>query len=143
MDKHIIENEIPKGEKEDIGSGLDDFEIMQTLGKGSYGFVSKVKSKKNQKIYAMKMIDLDLVNDQKEIDLLMNEIKIIQGLNSPHIVKYYCHFKIGNKIYILMEYINNGDIKGYIQANSSMSKTISEQEIWELLYQTLSGLTYI
>ena len=143
MDKHIIENEIPKGEKEDIGSGLDDFEIMQTLGKGSYGFVSKVKSKKNQKIYAMKMIDLDLVNDQKEIDLLMNEIKIIQGLNSPHIVKYYCHFKIGNKIYILMEYINNGDIKGYIQANSSMSKTISEQEIWELMYQCVSGIYYI
>lgn len=97
MDKHIIENEIPRGEMEDIGNSLDDFEIMQTLGKGSYGFVSKVKSRKNQKIYAMKMIDLELVNDQQEIDLLMNEIKIIQNLNSPHIVKYYCNFQIGKK----------------------------------------------
>ena len=58
MEKHIIENEIDKGEQENIGTGLDDFEILQTLGKGSYGFVSKVKSKKNQKIYALKMIDL-------------------------------------------------------------------------------------
>ena len=143
MDNHIVENEIPRGEAEDIGNTLDDFEIMQTLGKGSYGFVSKVKSKKNQKIYAMKMIDLELVNDQQEIDLLMNEIKIIQSLNSPHIVKYYCNFKIGQKIYILMEYINNGDIKGYIQANSSMQKAISEPEIWELMYQCVSGICYI
>lgn len=143
MDKHIIENEIPRGEMEDIGNSLDDFEIMQTLGKGSYGFVSKVKSRKNQKIYAMKMIDLELVNDQQEIDLLMNEIKIIQNLNSPHIVKYYCNFQIGKKIYILMEYINNGDIKGYIQANSSMQKAISEPEIWELMYQCVSGICYI
>ena len=143
MEKHIIENEIPKGMQEDIGNSLDDFEIMQTLGKGSYGFVSKVKSKKNQKIYALKMIDLGLVNDQQEINLLINEIKIIQNLNSPHIVKCYNFFKIGNKVYILMEYINNGDIKGYIQANSSMQKTIPEQEIWELLYQSMAGLCYI
>ena len=143
MEKHIIENEIPKTNIEDIGSNLDDFEIMQTLGKGSYGFVSKVKSKKNQKIYAMKMIDLGLVNDKQEIDLLMNEIKIIHSLNSPHIVKCYNNFQIGNKVYILMEYINNGDLKGYIQANSSMQKAISEEEIWEILYQCMAGLYYI
>ena len=49
MEKHIIENEIDKGEQENIGTGLDDFEILQTLGKGSYGFVSKVKSKRIKK----------------------------------------------------------------------------------------------
>ena len=143
MEKHIIENEIDKGEQENIGTGLDDFEILQTLGKGSYGFVSKVKSKKNQKIYALKMIDLALVNDPQEVELLMNEIKIIQSLDSPHIVKFYLNFKINQKLYILMEYINNGDIKGYIQANLNMQKTIPESEIWELMYQCMSGLYYI
>ena len=143
MEKHILENELPKGDIEDIGNSIEDFEILQTLGKGSYGFVSKVKSKKNQQIYAMKMIDLALVNDPQEIQLLMNEIKIIQSLKSPHIVKYYYHFQIGQKVYILMEFINNGDIKGYIQANLNMQKTIPEPEIWELLYQSISGLCYI
>ena len=143
MEKHIIENEIPKGETENIGSNLDDFEILQTLGKGSYGFVSKVKSKKNQKIYAMKMIDLSLVNDEQECNLLKNEIKILHQLNNPHIIKYYYNFQVGNKIYILMEYINNGDIKGYIQANLNMQKEIPEEEIWNIMYQCFSGLCYI
>ena len=52
MDKHIIENEIPRGEMEDIGNSLDDFEIMQTLGKGSYGFVSgKIKEESENICY--------------------------------------------------------------------------------------------
>lgn len=143
MEKHIFENEILKSQMNDIGDTINDFEILQNLGKGSYGVVSKVKSKKNQKMYAMKMIDLDLVNDDQEITLLKNEIKIIQSLNSPHIVKYYKHFQIGKKLYILMEYINNGDLKGYIQANLGMQKAIEEKEIWELLYQCISGLCYI
>ena len=143
MEKHIFENEILKSQMNDIGDTINDFEILQNLGKGSYGVVSKVKSKKNQKIYAMKIIDLDLVNDDQEITLLKNEIKIIQSLNSPHIVKYYKHFQIGKKLYILMEYINNGDLKGYIQANLGMQKAIEEKEIWELLYQCISGLCYI
>ena len=39
MEKHIFENEILKSQADDIGNSLDDFEILQTLGKGSYGFV--------------------------------------------------------------------------------------------------------
>ena len=144
MNNHIIENEVANVfQKEDVGNCLDDFDILQTLGKGSYGFVAKVKSRKNQKIYAMKMIDFNLVNDQQEIELLMNEIKIIQKLDSPHIVKYYTSFPIDKRLYIIMEYINNGDIKGYIQANLNMKKAIPEPEIIELMYQCMSGLCYI
>ena len=42
----ILEQNNSKNEEEDIGKKLEDFEILQTLGKGSYGFVAKVKSKK-------------------------------------------------------------------------------------------------
>ena len=33
----------------DIGSHLSDFEILQVLGEGGFGFVAKVKSKKISK----------------------------------------------------------------------------------------------
>ena len=38
----------------EIGGRLEDFEVLQVLGKGAYGFVAKVKSKLNLKIYALK-----------------------------------------------------------------------------------------
>ena len=53
MEKHVFENEIQKSSLDDIGNCLEDFEILQSLGKRDYGIVLKVKSRKNQKIYVI------------------------------------------------------------------------------------------
>ena len=142
MEKHILLEQKFKF-KENIGDKLDNFEILQTLGKGSYGYVSKVKSKINQKIYAMKMIDFSLIKDKQEEELSKSEIKIIDTLDSPHIIKFYRYFVEGSRYYILMEYINNGDIKGYIAAYQNMKKQIPEKELWEIFFQCMLGLVYI
>ena len=110
---------------------------------GSYGFAKKVKSKVNHKLYAMKMIDFSLITDPVEINLSLNEIKIIQSLNSPHTIKYYTSFNKQNKLYIIMEFMNNGDVKGYIDAHKNMGNPIPEDELWELFYQCLAGVYYI
>ena len=143
MDKHLIIDDGQLEQNEDTGNNLDDYEILQTLGKGGYGFVAKVKLKRTQKLYAMKMIDYSMLKDPIEMELAQNEIKIIQSLNSPHIIKYYTSFKVQNKLYIIMEYMNNGDMKGYINAHQTINKPIPEDEIWELFYQCVSGLSYI
>ena len=143
MENHIIYGQDLNNNKVSIGNKLEDFEILQTLGKGSYGFVAKVKSKIDQQLYAMKMIDFSLINDEEEKQLSKNEIEIIKSLNSPHIIKYYTSFFVGQKFYILMEYINNGDIKGYITAHQNMGAPIPLSELWELFYQCMSGLCCI
>ena len=141
MSNHLIIDEFKV--KENIGEKLGDFEILQTLGKGGYGLVLKVKSKINNKLYAMKMIDLSLIKDPREINLALNEIRIIQSLDSPHIIKYYKSFQAEKRLYIIMEFMNNGDIKGYINAHQNMNNPIPENELWQLFYQCISGLCYI
>lgn len=39
--------------------------------------------------------------------------------------------------------MDNGDLKGYLEANKTMNKPIPESEIWELLYQSAAALNYI
>ena len=143
MSNYLIMDECQGQTNTNIGDKLENFEILQTLGKGGYGFVAKVKSKLNHKLYAMKMIDFSLIKEKTEVDLTLNEMKIIQSLNSPHIIKYYTSFKKDNRLYIIMEYMNNGDLKGYINAHQNMNNPIPEKELWELFYQCLAGLTYI
>ena len=143
MSNYLIMDECQGQTNTNIGDKLENFEILQTLGKGGYGFVAKVKSKLNHKLYAMKMIDFSLIKEKTEVDLTLNEMKIIQSLNSPHIIKYYTSFKNDNRLYIIMEYMNNGDLKGYINAHQNMNNPIPEKELWELFYQCLAGLTYI
>ena len=143
MDKHIIIDNIQTQEVENVGCQLDHFEILQTLGKGGFGFVAKVKSKLNHKLYAMKMIDFNAIKDPTQIQLSLNEMNIIKSLNNPHIIKYYNSFKDNNKLYIIMEFMNNGDFKGYIEAHKNINKPIPETELWEFFYQCAAGLCYI
>lgn len=61
-------------ENNEMDNKVDDFEILQVLGEGSYGFIAKVKSRLNHKIYAMKLIDFTNL-DQKEKEFCENENK--------------------------------------------------------------------
>ena len=46
-------------EKKIVGNKFEDFEILQKLGEGQFGKVFKVTSKLNNKVYAMKMVNLE------------------------------------------------------------------------------------
>ena len=72
-----------------MGNKSDDFEILKKLGEGGFGKVFKVRSKRNNKVYAMKMIDLEELQEkgEKASQLIMNEIKFLEVLVNPHIIK--------------------------------------------------------
>ena len=134
-----------------IGDKFSDFEILQPLGKGGFAKVIKVCSLINHRIYAMKIIDLNN-NDKFSANLLdmekyyNNEIELITKLNHQNIVKYYKSFTENNKIYIIMEYFDNGDLDNYIKAlkeDKDKEENIKKEEIWNIFYQCMSGLNYL
>ena len=45
--------------------GLKDFELVKVIGRGSYAKVFVVTQKRTQRIYAMKVIKKELVNDDE------------------------------------------------------------------------------
>ena len=59
---HLVFNKEDINEYNEMGDKVSDFEILQVLGQGSFGFVAKVKSRLNHKIYAMKQIDFNTLN---------------------------------------------------------------------------------
>lgn len=118
--EYIIYNESELYDDNEMGNQFDDFEILQILGKGSYGLVAKVRSKKNKKIYALKQIDLSKINTQKEKELCKQEIILLQQLNHPNINKYYQTILNNNIINTIMEFMNNGDLKGFIEAHKKI-----------------------
>ena len=138
----IIFNTQDYKDNEFMGDKLSDFEFLQSLGEGGQGNVYKVLSLINHKIYAMKIIDQDKGIEEKYLN---REIEILSQLNHPNIVKYYKNFKEKNKLYIIMEYFENGDLKNYIEvlSFSKIKNQIKLDEIWNIFYQCMSALTYI
>lgn len=49
--------------------GLADFDLLRVIGRGSYAKVLLVQLKKTERIYAMKVVKKELVNDDEVNDL--------------------------------------------------------------------------
>ena len=151
--KHIFFDESSLYDDGQMGDQLSDFETLQVLGENdneneeekqdnSSCYVAKVRSLNNQKIYAMKKIKFEKT---KDIEKFINKIEKLKELDNPHIVKYYKSFKDqenNNILYVIMEYMNNYDIKEFIKTHQILDKDIKEEEIWNILLQCSSALDY-
>ena len=132
-------------EDSQMGNCSDDFEILRKLGEGAFGRVFKVRSKKNNKVYAMKQLNIkDIRQDnEKAYQLTINETSFLEGLNNPHIIKYYKNFTEGDFLYIIIEFIANGDMNGFIEAHQKFNKHIQEEQLWNIFLQCMEALTYV
>ena len=134
-------------DESNIGNKLEDFEFLSKLGEGSYGQVYKVLSKLNNKVYAMKKLDMLKIlrkEGARAYELTYNESTFLQILNHPHVVKYYKNFEIGKEyLYIIIEYIPNGSLKNYIDAQAKFKKHIPEELMWNIFLQCMEALAYI
>jgi len=140
---HIIFDESSLYDDSKMGDNLSDFEVLQVLNENNNNslFVSKVRSLKNHKIYAMKSIELSKLGN--DINKCMEVITKLQQLNNTHIIKYYRTFTDNQNLYLIMEYMNNSDINGFIKAHQVLDKNIKEEEIWNILLQCLSAIDYL
>ena len=127
---------------DEIGNKFKDFELMQYIGKGASGEVIKVRSLKNKKIYAMKIINIRALDDE----YIRSEVEMTKKLNHKNIVKYYSSFIEDNKIYIIMEYLDYGELKEYINLLKYLSKRnikINKLEIINIFIQCIKVLKYL
>ena len=131
--------------KEDLlmGEKIDDYEILQVLGEGSFGYVAKAKSRLNHKIYAIKQLNFSSSQKKKEIDFVENEVAILKNLEHPLITKYYKSFKEGDCLYIVMEFMDNGDLGKLIKGHKTLNKPIEEERLWNIFIQALQSLEFV
>ncbi|XP_062590447.1 protein kinase C iota type-like [Saccostrea cucullata] len=52
---------------------LDQFELLRVIGRGSYAKVLMVEQKRTKRVYAMKVIKKELVNEDEDIDWVQTE----------------------------------------------------------------------
>ena len=81
---------------------------------------------------------------KKEKELLVHEVNTMKDLNHENIVRYVNRYldKSKGKLYMVMEYCDNGDLARYIKRHKTERRYISEDKIWSVIYQLLSVLDY-
>ena len=160
----------------EIGTKLSDFEEIPgkekkytLLGKGNFGYTEKMKSKKNNSIYAIKKLDINKKNFN--LKSFHREIGIMSDLNHPNLVRLYGCFEDIEKIdkfkeiysgkikdieketqdkniyCLVLEYVPNGTLEEYYKKNKENNKDnfvpIKQDFIIKIFKQILDALSYL
>ena len=67
---------------------VSDYQIEQTLGTGSFGRVKLSKNKKTGNYVAIKILKKFEIIKLRQVDHILNEIKILSMIDHPFLVKY-------------------------------------------------------
>ena len=122
---------------------MENYIKLQMIGKGSGGnCVYKVKSLINKEEYAMKKILIDS-NEKNEINSYFNEIEVFKRLHHYNLIKYKESFIHKNKLCIIMEYGNQGDLSSLIEKYKKEKKHIPENDIWYIIIQIYRAIEYM
>ena len=118
---------------------LSDYEIKETIGKGTFSIVKLGINKATNEKVAIKILKKKKMQRKKDKSRLDREISILKRLHHINVIKIHKITEEIDNYYIVMEYCENGELFNYIVAH----QRLSEEETAYFFYQLINGLDYI
>jgi protein kinase A len=89
---------------------LADFEILRTLGTGSFGRVHLVQSRHNQRFYAVKVLKKAQVVKMKQVEHTNDERKMLGEVKHPFLITLWGTFQDSKNLYMVMDFVEGGEL---------------------------------
>ncbi|CAG5873911.1 serine/threonine-protein kinase Chk1 [Menidia menidia] len=116
---------------------VQDWDLVQTLGEGSYGEVRLLVNRQTEEAVAVKVID---TSQAKECaDNVKKEVCIHKMLNHPNIVRFFGHRKEGPTVYLFLEYCTGGELFDRIEPDVGMA----EKDAHRFFQQLVAAVEYL
>ncbi|CCD22254.1 cAMP-dependent protein kinase catalytic subunit TPK3 NDAI_0A00960 [Naumovozyma dairenensis CBS 421] len=105
---------------------LPDFQIMRTLGTGSFGRVHLVRSIHNGRFYALKVIKKNTVVRLKQIEHTNDERRMLSVVNHPFLVRMWGTFQDSEQIFMIMDYIEGGELFSLLRRSQKFPNPVAK-----------------
>ena len=112
----------------------NNFKFLYVIGKGGFGKVWKIQSKKTKTIYALKEMSKLKIIDKKSEKSINSEREFLSKLNHPFIVNMHYAFQDKQNLYLVMDILNGGDLRYHISRYHKFSEEQTRFFIANIIY---------
>eukprot|EP01147_Barroeca_monosierra_P000205 gene205-3590_t len=116
---------------------VNTWSILEELGSGSYGKVTKVRHRTSGEIAAAKVAP---IQSQDELLNFATEIEILSSCKHRNITNFVDAYYSNNELWILIEICDGGSLSGYLDR---MASGFPENVIQNICHQMLKGVRFL
>ena len=127
---------------------LSDFELVRTLGSGTFGRVMLVRHMvaEQRPYYAMKIMAKRKVMRANHVRHAITERRILSAIKFPFVVNYLHHFKDNANVFLVMEYVPGGDMFTHLRKlrkfDEQLARFYAAQVILAFEYLHFVGIVF-
>lgn len=124
-------------EKSKVDQRVGAYNVIKTLGEGSFGKVKLAVHRSTGQQVALKIIARKKLISRDMVGRVEREIEYLQLLRHPHIIKLYSVIKTQNEIIMVLEYAG-GELFDYIVSHGKLD----EQQARRFFQQMICAVEY-
>lgn len=118
-----------------------DYILGKQIGAGAYATVRFGMAKDNGRKVAVKLYDKYKLLDHQRRKSVWREIKIMERINHPNLVRYYDAIDAPKHVFIIMEYLGGGSLHAYLKKRSA--RRLDDARARRIFTQACAGLKYL
>ncbi|GAA5913063.1 uncharacterized protein JCM6883_000505 [Sporobolomyces salmoneus] len=125
----------------DIGLSLADFDMLDTLGTGTFGKVllarlrtsSSRPTQREPLYFAMKILEKNTIVRLRQVEHVNSERNTLSLIQHPFIVNLFCTFQDEANLYLLLEYVQGGELFSHLRRAGRFSADVTRFYIANLV----------
>jgi hypothetical protein len=99
---------------------MGDYALLAKIGEGGMGQVFKAQHRRMNRVVALKVMSAAAMKDEAAIKRFQREVHAAARLEHPNIVTAYDSGEAGNVKYLVMQFVDGGDLSDLVKKNGPL-----------------------
>ncbi|KAK4375482.1 hypothetical protein RND71_006159 [Anisodus tanguticus] len=114
-------------------TSVDDFEIIKPISRGAFGRVFLAKKRTTGDLFAIKVLKKADMIRKNAVESILAERDILISVRNPFVVRFFYSFTCRENLYLVMEYLNGGDLYSLLRNLGCLDEEVVRVYIAEVV----------
>ncbi|XP_039145925.1 probable serine/threonine protein kinase IREH1 isoform X1 [Dioscorea cayenensis subsp. rotundata] len=114
-------------------TSIDDFEIIKPISRGAFGRVFLAKKRTTGDLFAIKVLKKADMIRKNAVESILAERDILISVRNPFVVRFFYSFTSRENLYLVMEYLNGGDLYSLLRNLGCLDEEVARIYIAEVV----------